>query len=612
MKKKLTFIILCSIFISFLILIIVSAINIRYMGIKGAEEKAEIAAELVKSGLTSHMVNGTMGNREYFLKKIENSPNIKSLWLTRSNSVEKQFGPGLGRETSRDKVDLEVMNSGKIYTKVKEASNKAELRVAIPYMASKHGNPNCMSCHNAKEGEVLGTVSMVVDISDVRINGFMISIIIFLISITIMLIIFLILNKTMNPLLKLFESITSVMDEAQNGNYSKRVKNTSNVEEHKKVTFGINSLLNKIQDTIVEIEHTVDNFITFRSKDKNDILIELKELVKEISNIHNFKKTIECDENKMQIYFRMGVILQERFKIDDFVLVEHDKKNISGTKVVFSTYSEETHKVEVSCRALRTKEKVSSDLFSNICVGCSKIYKHYYCVPFVISNDLEIMVHIGTENHSILELAKVNLEKFKDYINVARPEIVSKDLTEILKVSSITDPLTGLYNRKYLDEYIDKALAQADRSNITYGVLMIDIDYFKMVNDNYGHDIGDIVIKELSKVLKNTIRKSDIAFRFGGEEFLVLLYNCNVDMVERIAQKIRISFEEKVHNANNEITFTKTLSIGTALSPNDAKSIWKSIKFADISLYKAKNSGRNKVVNFDSKYLDNKGIGTKY
>lgn len=177
---------------------------------------------------------------------------------------------------------------------------------------------------------------------------------------------------------------------------------------------------------------------------------------------------------------------------------------------------------------------------------------------------------------------------------------------EILKVSSTTDALTGLFNRKYLDEYVEKALSQAKRNGIIYGILMIDIDYFKMVNDTHGHDIGDKAIKSLAKVLKENIRESDTAFRFGGEEFLILLYQCDSAMVEKIAQKIRLAFEKTAIQGSNGASFYKTLSVGAAIFPKDSDSIWKCIKFADIALYNAKENGRNCVKLFDTSMVEGK------
>jgi len=125
-----------------------------------------------------------------------------------------------------------------------------------------------------------------------------------------------------------------------------------------------------------------------------------------------------------------------------------------------------------------------------------------------------------------------------------------------------------------------------------------------MVNDTHGHDIGDKAIQAVAKILQENIREADIAFRFGGEEFLLLLYQCDAQMVEQIANKIRILFEKTPIRANNGVTFYKTLSVGVSFFPSDADSLWKCIKFADIALYKAKESGRNCVKCFTPEMME--------
>lgn len=607
MKKKISLVILSSILISYIALIVFSAINIRNIGVQNAQDKARIAAELIKDGLTAHMVNGIMDNREYFLKKIENSKNIQSLWITRSKSVIKQFGTGFNNEIPRDEIDEKVIQTGKPYQKLYETSKDAYLRFTIPYTASKYGNPDCTSCHNAKQGDVLGTITMIIDVKDIRQNGINTAEIILTFSLFISLIVLFILHKSLTPIINLFESIKEVMGKAQEGDYSKRVTNDVG-EELKNVSYWINAFLDKLQVTLSQIELTVGEFLTRRAKKDKDILIELKYLVQEIAYLHNFKKTIEFDEDKMQIYKRIGTLLQNRFHLTDFVLAESNKK---VSKVVYSTF-QKSEDINIQCRAFRTKQIIKSNPFDKVCENCNTNFKYYICIPYMLSNDLELLLHVGTQSKDNFDKVQQNLSKINDYINEAKPEIINKNLTEILQISSTTDALTGLYNRKYLDEYIDKLIAQAKRTNITYGILMIDIDYFKMVNDTYGHDVGDKVIKVLADVLFTSIREADIAFRFGGEEFLVLLYNSTPAGIQDVAQKIRQNFEKQIIEADSTKRFTKTLSIGTSIFPKDTETIWKAIKYADIALYKAKNSGRNRVVPFTQELLEDTNIENNF
>jgi len=167
-----------------------------------------------------------------------------------------------------------------------------------------------------------------------------------------------------------------------------------------------------------------------------------------------------------------------------------------------------------------------------------------------------------------------------------------------------TDALTSLYNRKYLEEVINIITAQSKRTGQNYGVLMIDIDHFKLVNDTYGHDVGDNVISILAQTLKEKTRNSDICIRYGGEEFVILLYNCNLNHINQIAQNIRHGFMDKKISAATKI-IQKTVSIGTAIFPANHEDLMKCIKYADLALYAAKDSGRNKVVPFNEALLTN-------
>lgn len=605
MQKKLSWVIVGTIFISFMLLMVISALSIRNLGVKSAEEKAQIIANLVQDGLSAHMISGTMDQREFFLKKISTAKGVDALWVVRSNSVINQFGKGFSNEVVRDSIDEETLNSATVHKQIIENSDKVTLRVTTPYRATEHGTPNCMQCHQAKEGEVLGSISIVFDITEARTNGILNALMILGFSIVIMLLVFFIINRSMRPLMEIFHSITFVMNKAQEGEYVRRVRCSSQEKEYQNVKFGINSLLDKLEGTLSDIEMTVKKFLALSPNHQPDLLIETQSIVHELSDIYQFKRTIEFDEDKEQVYHRIGSILQNDIGLKDFVLIESGKNDMHPN-IVFDASSQK-RSINLNCRALRTKQAVMSDQFHNICGLCTTSAS-YMCIPYLISSDLELLLSIWEETPEALTHTKTLLPKIQNYIDAARPELVSKNLTEILKVSSTTDALTELFNRKYLDEYIEKALSQAKRNGIVYGILMIDIDWFKTVNDTYGHDVGDRAIKALSKALKTNIRESDTAFRFGGEEFLVLLYECEDAMVMQIAEKIRIAFEKMPIQSNTSATFYKTLSVGASIFPKDSDSLWKCIKFADIALYNVKDSGRNCSKRFNPSMIEAKEL----
>lgn len=610
MQKKLSLIILGTIFISFALLLVISTVSLRHFGMKNAEEKAEVIAELIQDGLTAHMLSGTMDQRDFFLKKIANSKGVESLWLVRGQNVADQFGQGRNNEVARDPIDKEVLKSGVLYKKTEESSHHVKLRVTAPYVAKEHSNPNCLTCHDSKEGDVLGVVSMVFDLDDLRNDGIWASSIILGFSLIIMIIVFFVISRSMKPLIGLFDSINFVMNKAQEGDYRRRVRSTETSQDCQNVQFWINSFFDKLELTLVDIETTIKKFISLKAQSNRDFLLEVKDIVHELSDIYQFKRIIEFDEDKEQVYSRIGMVLKDVIKLNDFILVETGKHTIHPTVVYDASNVQKS--IDPKCRAMRTKQMVDSNTFANICGTCCTIHEHYLCIPYLISDDFELLLSITASSEEELQTIHEKLPLIQNYIDAARPELVSKNLTEILKISSTTDALTGLFNRKYLDEYIEKALSQAKRNGISYGVLMIDIDFFKMVNDTYGHDVGDKAIKILSKVLKDSIRESDTAFRFGGEEFLILLYECDPSMVESVAQKIRTAFEKSSIQANNGSVFYKTLSVGAALFPKDSDSIWKCIKFADIALYAAKEGGRNCVKVFEPSMLEGKEMKSEF
>jgi diguanylate cyclase (GGDEF)-like protein len=132
---------------------------------------------------------------------------------------------------------------------------------------------------------------------------------------------------------------------------------------------------------------------------------------------------------------------------------------------------------------------------------------------------------------------------------------------------------------------------------VSCGLMMVDIDFFKLINDNYGHDIGDIAIKTISNTINDVIGREDVAIRFGGEEFIVVVTDCDEEKLNSIAEEIRIAFSQQKIQAGSE-TFSKTCSIGTSMFPNKSHDFWKYVKQSDIALYEAKQSGRNRVIRY--------------
>jgi diguanylate cyclase (GGDEF)-like protein len=165
-----------------------------------------------------------------------------------------------------------------------------------------------------------------------------------------------------------------------------------------------------------------------------------------------------------------------------------------------------------------------------------------------------------------------------------------------LKRLSTHDDLTGLCNRRHLVASLEQEFTRCRRHGTALSLIMLDLDHFKSINDNYGHEFGDYVLKEFSALLRETVRQSDLVFRFGGEEFIVLLPQTVEDGAAKTAEKIRRNCEERVID-NGRYAVNITVSIGvTSYNKELHKTTGCMVSFADEALYQAKDCGRNRVV----------------
>jgi len=162
---------------------------------------------------------------------------------------------------------------------------------------------------------------------------------------------------------------------------------------------------------------------------------------------------------------------------------------------------------------------------------------------------------------------------------------------------AITDKLTGLYNRHYLDAHLDNMVRQSLSNNKPLSLVIMDMDHFKAVNDTYGHDIGDQVLKQLSDIIIKSIRSADLAARFGGEEFVVLMPETDAVQAKDAAERLRKTVENTAMKVTHEVgQIHKTVSIGVAFLNEMGDSGQALLKRADEALFKAKHKGRNSVI----------------
>jgi len=203
----------------------------------------------------------------------------------------------------------------------------------------------------------------------------------------------------------------------------------------------------------------------------------------------------------------------------------------------------------------------------------------------------------NTKLHGKLESTDQKLESTN--YQLVRQSDELKKINRQLEQMAITDPLTGLYNRRHFDTIMRSEIESVLRYDDSCSIVLADIDRFKSINDQYGHDAGDIVLKEIAEILRKSIRTTDVICRIGGEEFAILCRRSGRDETKAIAEKIRKTLEDAVIETSS-YSLKLTSSFGIATIPDEFTPINKDVfmKNADVALYNSKKKGRNKVTHF--------------
>ena len=221
------------------------------------------------------------------------------------------------------------------------------------------------------------------------------------------------------------------------------------------------------------------------------------------------------------------------------------------------------------------------------------------CVPMVAQGETigVLQLQIGnTESESSNENTQVVLQRIaSSAAGQIALSIASLKLREALKDQSIRDPLTGLYNRRFMQESLDRELLRARRTNRSFTVMFIDIDHFKRFNDSFGHDAGDLVLQVFAKALTNHFRGGDIICRYGGEEFALVLPDSSLKDSERRANDLRIEVKKLSIKHRNKVLQPITFSVGLAAFPEHGSTVEELFRVADKCLYDSKTQGRDRI-----------------
>jgi diguanylate cyclase (GGDEF)-like protein/PAS domain S-box-containing protein len=220
----------------------------------------------------------------------------------------------------------------------------------------------------------------------------------------------------------------------------------------------------------------------------------------------------------------------------------------------------------------------------------------YLCLPLTVQGETLGVFHLGFLDVGEGEYAASRLQLAVSVGEAIKLSLSNLRLRKRLNEQATRDPLTGLFNRRYMEDTLSREVHRALRSRTPLCLAMLDLDYFKRFNDTYGHDAGDLVLREVGRMLREHLRRSDVACRYGGEEFVLVLPDSSLADTQQRLDQIRLLFERLETRHDGALLGSITLSAGVASAPEHGATGEELLRAADVALYAAKHAGRNAVV----------------
>jgi diguanylate cyclase (GGDEF)-like protein len=226
--------------------------------------------------------------------------------------------------------------------------------------------------------------------------------------------------------------------------------------------------------------------------------------------------------------------------------------------------------------------------------------ERYLCVPIVAHGNTLGMLYVQCETDEDVSLVGQHMDGLQQLLQLTGMAIATLNLRTKLENQSISDSLTGLFNRHFMQISLERELARAARRKQVLAVFMLDLDHFKKFNDGYGHGAGDMALRAIADIFRASVRTEDIACRYGGEEFTIILPDVSQLVAMDRAESIRRAVETMRLPVEGDVLGGFTVSIGVALYPADGESADLLLRRADQALYRAKRLGRNKVAQYEA------------
>ncbi|MBI2470172.1 MAG: diguanylate cyclase [Planctomycetes bacterium] len=333
---------------------------------------------------------------------------------------------------------------------------------------------------------------------------------------------------------------------------------------------------------------------------------ERNKKINDLTNLIDFSGLMENEVQEEDIVKHANMILKNLFLPDMLsILMLNKEKNMLDVSIVnppipLDKFARKELFLNPSlCRVIRTGQPlVVKDVTTDVSCECL-VHKietgGYLCLPLIAGGNTIGVVQMVKKEKDYWNNAET-YRLISTYAGLTANAIHRVRLTGITKLAAITDALTGVYNRRYFDDMLEKLVALTKRYNEPLSILIADIDHFKSINDTYGHIAGDLILQQITKGILCSLRKSDVITRYGGEEFAIILPATNITSAVEKADRIRQQVESvNFDTIGTEKPIKTTISIGVANFPEHGAECDAIVMAADSALYKAKRSGRNRV-----------------
>jgi diguanylate cyclase (GGDEF)-like protein len=333
-------------------------------------------------------------------------------------------------------------------------------------------------------------------------------------------------------------------------------------------------------------------------------LDEVERKNRDITLLSHLGSLLQISENTDEIYSVVQQLTELVFDKDAgaFGVFNQEKNQIENIFTWGTHFSQDIFGSE-KCRALRRGYlyPVHNTATEPLCphLLLQPLPDGYVCVPLQTPTEVLGLFQLYLAGTGEKVPKKLLEEKERLAVTITEQTamaLVNLRLQENLRLLSIRDPLTGLYNRRYLQEALEREIRRAKRSHRSLGLIILDLDHFKRFNDTFGHIAGDMVLRSVAEFIQTKVREEDVVCRYGGEEFLLILPEISRPDLSQRAEQLRLGLQSLTINYNEEILDSITGSLGVAVYPDHGATAELLFQTADTALYHAKQRGRNRVV----------------